>query len=149
MEEGKLGKTGKEAIGKATDATGGLTGDIGAQAGEKTHEAAAKFQGRFGAAREQLDSVVDNIADKAAEFAGQASSAAHDAAQTMRREAGYAGGKAYDAAARGSQYAVHAVKEQPLLSLIGIAAIGYAIGFLIHSPMSPLAPDPKKRRYFS
>ena len=40
------------------------------------------------------------------------------------------------------------VKEQPLLSLIGVAAIGYAIGFLIHSPMSPLMPKPKTKRYF-
>jgi hypothetical protein len=39
-----------------------------------------------------------------------------------------------------------AVKQQPLLSLIGVAAIGYAISFLIHSPSSPLASP--KTHYF-
>jgi hypothetical protein len=40
------------------------------------------------------------------------------------------------------------VKEQLLLSLIGVAAIGYVIGFLVHSPMSPLVTAPKTKRYF-
>jgi hypothetical protein len=35
------------------------------------------------------------------------------------------------------------VQEQPLLSLIGVAAIGYLIGFLVHSLISPLASKPK------
>jgi hypothetical protein len=40
------------------------------------------------------------------------------------------------------------VQQQPLLSLIGAAAIGYVIGFLIHSSTSPLAVEPKPKRYF-
>jgi hypothetical protein len=71
-----------------------------------------------------------------------------DAAQTVRREAGHAGEKIYDTGSRAGEYMGRTVKEQPLLSLIGVAAIGYAIGFLLHSPMSPLAPPPKTKRYF-
>src|ERR1700734_700816 len=86
------------------------------------------------------------IAEKASDFANRAGSTMSDAAQTVRCEAGHAGEKVYDAGVRAGEYVGHTVKEQPLLSLIGVAAIGYVIGFLIHSPMSPLAPKPK--RYF-
>jgi hypothetical protein len=71
-----------------------------------------------------------------------------DAAERARLGAGQASETVYDAGARAGQYVGRSVREQPLLSLIGVAAIGYAIGFLIHSPISPLVHEPKPRRYF-
>jgi ElaB/YqjD/DUF883 family membrane-anchored ribosome-binding protein len=97
---------------------------------------------------EKLRDTADKAADKASDLSGQAADAVGDAAHSVRDMAGQAGAKAYDAGAQAGRYVQSTVKEQPLLSLIGIAAIGYAIGFLIHSGSSPLAPRPPRRRYF-
>jgi uncharacterized protein YjbJ (UPF0337 family) len=146
MNEDEIKGVAQDAVGKTKDGAGGLTGDTDLQAEGKIDQAAGKVQGQYGAAKEQLGSAADAIAKKASDFANRAGATMSDAAQTVRREAGHAGEKVYDAGARTGEYVGHTVKEQPLLSLIGVAAIGYVIGFLIHSPMSPLASKPK--RYF-
>jgi uncharacterized protein YjbJ (UPF0337 family) len=146
MNEDEIKGVARDAIGKVKDGAGGLTGDTGLQAEGKIDQAAGKIQGQYGTAKQQIGSAADAIAEKASDFANRAGSTMSDAAQTVRREAGHAGEKVYNAGARAGEYVGHTVKEQPLLSLIGVAAIGYVIGFLIHSPMSPLAPKPK--RYF-
>ena len=138
MNEDQIRGSAKDAIGKVKDAAGGLTNDTGLQAGGKLDQAAGTAQGQYGAAKEQLGGMADQVSD----YAGRAGNAAGDAAQAVRRHAG-----AYDAAAQAGQYVGQTVKQQPLLSLIGIAAISYAIGFLIHSPSSPLTSEPSPRRY--
>jgi uncharacterized protein YjbJ (UPF0337 family) len=134
-------------VGKVKDGVGGLTGDTGMQVDGKMDQATGKLQGKFGDAKDQLSDAAGAIADQATDFAGRAESTLRDAAETARRGVGQAGEKVYAAGARANEYAGRTVKDQPLLSLIGVAAIGYAIGFLIHSPMSPLTPKPKTRRY--
>jgi hypothetical protein len=55
--------------------------------------------------------------------------------RTLRSmSAGHAGERICDAGARAGEWVGRSVKEQPLLSLIGVAAIGYAIGFLVRAP---------------
>jgi uncharacterized protein YjbJ (UPF0337 family) len=150
MNENEIKGATEDATGKVKDAVGGLTGDPGLQAEGKTDQVTEKVQGKFGDVKDQLDDVAGTIAGKAAEFAGRAGSAIHDAAQTARHGAGQAGETVYDAGARAGQYVGRTVQDQPLLSLIGVAAIGYAIGFLIHSPISPLGlvrePTPRRLR---
>jgi ElaB/YqjD/DUF883 family membrane-anchored ribosome-binding protein len=92
---------------------------------------------------------VGDMADKASDLAGQAGDRLSDAAKSAREMAGNVGEKAYAAGTQAAQYAEKTVQEQPLLSLIGIAAIGYAIGFLIHSAASPFAPRPARSRYLN
>ena len=58
----------------------------------------------------------------------------------------HVGSKVYEAGQTAGQYVGTTVQEQPLLSLIGIAAIGYLVGYLVHSPSRPLAPEPRYRR---
>jgi uncharacterized protein YjbJ (UPF0337 family) len=144
MNEDEIKGVAQDAVGKVKDGTGGLTGETELQAEGKIDQAAGKIQGQYGTAKEQLGSAADAIAEKVSDFANRAGSTMSDAAQTVRREAGHAGEKVYDAGARAGEYVGRTVKEQPLLSLIGVAAIGYVIGFLIHSPISPLAPKPKR-----
>jgi uncharacterized protein YjbJ (UPF0337 family) len=148
MNEDEIKGTAKDAIGKVKDATGGLTGDTSLQAEGKMDQASGKLQGKYGDIKDQLGEAADTIADKASELGGGARAAMLDAAQTARRGAGQAGETVYDAGARAGKYVGRKVQDQPLLSLIGIAAIGYAIGFLVHSPTSPLVRDPSRRRYF-
>jgi uncharacterized protein YjbJ (UPF0337 family) len=144
MNEDELKGVTQDAGGKIKDAAGGLTGDTGLQAEGKLDQAAGKIQGQYGTAKEQLGSAADAIAEKVSDFANRAGSTMSDAAQTVRREAGHAGEKVYDAGSRAGEYAGRTVKEQPLLSLIGVAAIGYAIGFLIHSPTSRWQPGQRQ-----
>jgi uncharacterized protein YjbJ (UPF0337 family) len=134
--------------GAAEDALGGMTGDTSMQAEGKLDQASGDLQDQVGAAEGQLGSMANNMAGKMSDIAGSAGNTMRDAAQTVRREAGEIGEKVYYAGARASHYVESAVKQQPLLSLIGVAAIGYAISFLIHSPFSPLASKPPKTQYF-
>jgi len=147
MNEDEITGAGRDAVGKVKDAAGGLTGETGMQADGKLNQAAGKVQGKFGEAKEQLGDTAGTVADKASEFADREGAATQDAAQMARRGAGQASETVYDAGARAGQYVGRTLQDQPLLSLIGVAAIGYAIGFLIHSPMSPLVSKPKTRRY--
>ena len=143
MNEDEIKGTARDAMGKVKDAAGGLTGDTGTQAEGKMDQAAGKVQGQYGSAKEQLG----GVADKASDYAGRAGGAMGDAAQAVRRKAGQAGETAYDAATHAGQYVGQTVQQQPLLSLIGIAAIAYAAAFFIHSPSSPLASEPPRRRF--
>jgi uncharacterized protein YjbJ (UPF0337 family) len=148
MNEDEIKGLAQDAVGKLKDGAGGLTGDPSLQAEGKIDQAAGKIQGQFGTAKEQLGAAADAVAEKASDLASRAASTMRDAADTVRREAGHAGEKIYDKGSRAGEYVGHTVKEQPLLSLIGVAAIGYAIGFLVHSPMSPFGrPAPKTKRY--
>jgi uncharacterized protein YjbJ (UPF0337 family) len=148
VNEDEIKGVARDTVGKVEDAAAGLTGDAGRQAEGKMDHAAGKIQGQYGTAKEQLGSAAEDVAEKVSNLADRAGSTMRDAAQTVRREAGHAGEKVYDTGARAAEYAGRTVKEQPLLSLIGVAAIGYAIGFLVHSPLSPLVPAPKTKRYF-
>jgi uncharacterized protein YjbJ (UPF0337 family) len=127
--------------GATQDAAGGLTGNVGWQAEGKVDQAAGKLKGQFGSA-------AGRAGDMANEAVDEISAAAGDATQTVRGAAGAIGDKVYDAGARTGQYVGQTVKQQPLLSLIGAAAIGYVLAFLLHSPSSPLAPPVRPRRYF-
>lgn len=148
MNEDEIKGVAKNTVGKVKDAAGGLTGSPGLQAEGKIDQGAGKIQGQYGEAKDQLSDVAGTIADKAATFADKAGSTLRDAAQTMRHQAGQASEAVYGAGAQAGEYVGRTVKQQPLLSLIGTAAIGYAIGFLLHSPLSPLTPKPTSRRYF-
>ena len=98
---------------------------------------------------EQVGDMANNAAGKASDLAGQAGDHISDAAKSAREMAGNMGEKAYAAGTQAARYAEATVKEQPLLSLIGIAAIGYLFGFLIHSSASPFVPKPPKSRYLN
>lgn len=88
-----------------------------------------------------------DVAGNVSGLAAEATERLNDAAKYARDMGDNAAKAARAASARAASYAESAMKEQPLLSLIGVAAIGYAIGFLIHSQASPLAVAPPKPRY--
>jgi ElaB/YqjD/DUF883 family membrane-anchored ribosome-binding protein len=100
------------------------------------------------AAQDKFGQTASDVSNAASEYAGRAGETMRDTAETVRREAGNAGERAYAAGARATEYVEGTVREQPLLTLIGAAAIGYAISFLFHSPSSPFAPNPPKRGFF-
>ena len=148
MNENEFEGAAKDIGGKIKDGVGGLTGNPDLQVDGKIDQATGKLQGKYSDAMDQLGVAAGSVADKASELAGRASSTVKDAAASARRGAGQAGETVYNAGARAGEYMGQSVQQQPLLSLIGAAAIGYGIAFLIHSAASPIAPEPKPRRYF-
>jgi len=134
-----------EAKGSVKDAVGGLTGDAKAQAEGKADKVAGRAQQAWGDARETIDDVAADAAEAASEFAGQAEPAFRHAAETVRQTASAVGGKVYEAGSAAGTTVAQTVKEQPLLTLLGAAAIGYLAGYLLHSPSSPFAPEPQPR----
>jgi len=131
MSENEIKDVGQEAVGRVKDAVGGLTGDASTQVDGKLDQASGKLKAQFG-------DVVDDLTSKASDFASRASDTAKDAGQ-----------KIYTAGNQAGKYVGETVVQQPLLSLIGAAAIGYFVAFLLHAPSSPLTPAPRKRGYFS
>lgn len=130
MNENEIKGAGQEAVGHVKDAVGGLTGDTGTQIDGKIDEASGKLKAQFGG-------MVDDMTSTTSDFAARATSTARDA-----------GEKIYSAGNQAGKYVGETVVQQPLLSLIGAAAIGYLIAFLLHAPSSPLTPAPRKRGYF-
>jgi uncharacterized protein YjbJ (UPF0337 family) len=148
MNENEVEGAARDAIGKVKDGVGGLTGDPGLQVDGKVDQAAGKLQAKLGDTMDQIIDTASTTAAQASDFAGRAGATLRDAAGTARRGAAQASETVYDAGAQAGQYVGRSVQQQPLLALVGAAALGYALGFLILSAASPLVPAPKPRRYF-
>ncbi len=148
MNEDELRGTARDVGGKLKEAAGGLTGDTGMHAQGKVDQAAGQLQDRYGAAKEAVSDAAETVADKAGSFIGNAGDYVQDATQSVRAAGGKAGEQVYASSVRASEYAGGIVKQQPFLSLLGIAAIAYAVSFFIHSPSSPFASRPTRSRYF-
>jgi uncharacterized protein YjbJ (UPF0337 family) len=140
MSDQKIEGTVNDIKGKVKDAAGGLTGDMSLQASGKIDQLTGKAQGVAGDISGMASDAADKVSDKASDLAGRASGVLHDTAQTVREGAAAAGGKIYEAGSQAGDYVGYAVERQPLLSVLGLAALGYFVGYLVHSPSSPFAP---------
>lgn len=96
---------------------------------------------------EKIGAAASTVTDQASDLADTAAGRMADAAKSARDIAGDAATTAYNSGAQATRYAGETVRQQPLLSVLGVAAIGYAIGFLIHSSASPFASKPPKTRF--
>jgi uncharacterized protein YjbJ (UPF0337 family) len=130
MNEDEIKGVSQEAVGRVKDAVGGLTGDTSTQIDGKLDEASGKLKAQY-------SGMVDDLAAKASDLAGRAGETVKDAGQ-----------KIYTAGNQAGRVVGETVVQQPLLSLIGAAAIGYLVAYLLHAPSSPLTPAPRKRGYF-
>lgn len=146
MNNDNISGTFNEATGRVKDAVGGLTGDSKTQAEGKVDEVKGKAQQAMGDAKDAIGSAADKTAQTASDAAANASETLRQTAETVKAKAGVVGGKVYEAGATAGSYVGSTIQEQPLLSLVGMAAIGYLVGYLVHSPSSPLAPEPRYRR---
>jgi uncharacterized protein YjbJ (UPF0337 family) len=135
MNDDQIDGTITEATGRVKDAFGGLTGDTGTQAEGKIDEVTGQAQQALGDARETVSSV-----------AGKTAETLRETAETVKAKASAVGGKVYEAGATAGSYVGSTIQQQPVLSLIGMAAIGYLVGYLLHAPSSPLNPEPRYRR---
>ncbi len=146
MNEDHIEGTITEATGKVKDTVGGLTGDAKIQAEGKVDELTGQAQQTIGDAKDAAASIAAKAADTVSEAAARATETLRETAETVKAKAGAVGEKVYEAGATAGSYVGNTVQEQPLLALVGIAAIGYLVGYLVHAPSSPFAPEPRYRR---
>ena len=131
MNEDEIKGVSQEAVGQVKGAVGGLTGDTSTQIEGKLDEASGKLKAQYGG-------MVDDLAAKASDLAGRAGETVKDVGQTI-----------YSAGNQAGRVVGETVVQQPLLSLIGAAAVGYLVAYLLHAPSSPFfTPAWRKRGYF-
>jgi uncharacterized protein YjbJ (UPF0337 family) len=146
MNDDQIDGTLTEATGKVKEVAGDLTGDAKTQAEGKIDQVTGQAQQTLGDAKETVGSLAGKTADTVSDVAARATETLRETAETVKAKAGEVGSKVYEAGATAGSYVGSTVQEQPLLSLIGMAAIGYLVGYLVHSPSSPLNPEPRYRR---
>jgi uncharacterized protein YjbJ (UPF0337 family) len=146
MNDDQIDGTVSDVKGKVEDAVGGLTGDAKTQAEGKVDQMTGQAQRAYGDAKDAVGSMAHKTADTVSDAAARATETLRETAETVKAKAGVVGGKVYEAGQTAGQYVGTTVQEQPVLSLIGMAAIGYLLGYLVHSPSSPLTPEPRYRR---
>jgi uncharacterized protein YjbJ (UPF0337 family) len=146
MNDDQIDGTISDAKGKVKDAVGGLTGDAKIQGEGKVDQMTGQALQALGDAKETVASMADKTGDTVSDAAARATEALRETAETVKAKAGVVGSKVYEAGQTAGQYVGTTFQEQPVLSLIGMAAIGYLVGYLVHSPASPLTPEPRYRR---
>jgi uncharacterized protein YjbJ (UPF0337 family) len=146
MNDDQIDGTLSDAKGKVKDAVGGLTGDAKTQGEGKIDQVTGQAQKAFGDAKDTVSDAAGKASDTMSDAASRATETLRETAETVKAKAGEVGSKVYEAGQTAGQYVGTTVQEQPVLSLIGMAAIGYLIGYLLHSPSSPLAPEPQYRK---
>jgi uncharacterized protein YjbJ (UPF0337 family) len=145
MNEDQVDGTVKDVTGKVKDAVGGLTGDAKIQGEGKADQVMGKAQETLGDVKDKAGDMADSASETLSAAAAKAAETLRETAETVRARAGEYGTKVQEVGASAGAYVGKTVQEQPLLSLIGIAAIGYLVGYLAHSPSSPFATPPEPR----
>ncbi len=135
-----------EAKGSVKEAVGNFTGDAKTKVEGKIDGLTGQAQQAFGDARDQVSAAAEEATDAVSGATTRASETLRETAETVKAKAGAVGSKVYEAGATAGSYVGSTVKEQPLLTLIGIAAIGYLVGYLVHSPSSPFSTEPRYRK---
>jgi uncharacterized protein YjbJ (UPF0337 family) len=130
----------RDLTGRLKEGYGSAIGDNVTKAEGKADQAAASVQQRAGEMAEDATEAAEGIA-------ARAGAAIRDAAGVVGEQAHNVGGKIYDAGAKANEVVGGTVAKAPLLSLIGMAAIGYLTAFLIHSTSSPLVEKPRPERW--
>lgn len=130
----------RDLTGRLKEGYGNVVGDNVTKVEGKADQAAASVQKRTG-------EMVDDATEAAEGMASRAGAAIRDAAGVVGEQAQNVGGKIYDAGAKANEVVGDTVAKAPLLSLLGMAAIGYLTAFLIHSTSSPLVEKPLPQRW--
>lgn len=130
----------RDLAGHVKEGTNAAIGDNFTRAESMAGEVAASVQKRAG-------EMADDAIEAAEGVASRAGAAFRGAAAVVGEQAQNVGGKIHDTGARAHEVVGDTVAKAPLLSLLGMAAIGYLAAFLIHSRSSPLADKPLPERW--
>lgn len=112
MNSDRVEGTTRDIGGKVQRAVGDLTGDANTQVQGVVRQISGKAQDLYGQVR---DSIPDNVADTAADYAGTFYDRGDDYAR------------------RGVRLARREIEEFPLSAVLLAGAVGYLLGMLLHS----------------
>ncbi|MGI4797576.1 MAG: CsbD family protein [Janthinobacterium lividum] len=123
MSENKMEGTARNVGGKIESAVGNVTGDTKNQAEGKIDQVAGQAQKAYG-----------NAKDAVSDAADQASSKLSDAASKVSDQASSIGGQVYEAGEYAAETVADYVRNEPVAVMLGVAAVGMLIGYLIGRP---------------
>lgn len=128
MSENKMEGTARDIGGKIESAVGNVTGDTKNQAQGKVDQVAGQAQKAYG-----------NAKDAVSDAADQAGSKLSDAASKVSEQASSIGGQVYEAGEYAAETVADYVRNEPVAVMLGVAAVGMLIGYLIGRPASERA----------
>ncbi len=140
MTSNDMSGTVRDLTGRMKEGYGAITGDNAKKFEGEINQASGKMQ-------QQAGQIADGAAEAASTAAARASAVLRNAAGVVVDEAHVVGTRIYAAGAKANAVVGETIVKAPLLSLIGMAALGYLSAFLIHAASSPLAPEPKVQRW--
>lgn len=114
--------------GKLEGAVGSVTGDSKTQAQGKVDEVVGQAQQAYGDAKEKVSAA-----------AGDAGARLSDVTSKVGAQASELGGQVYEQGGKAVKYVEDYVREEPVAVMLGVAAIGVLIGYLIGRPPSERA----------
>jgi ElaB/YqjD/DUF883 family membrane-anchored ribosome-binding protein len=129
-------RRGPEAMG-STPGSGGMSGN---RSGSEGHGPPNERQSSEGGTLEQAKTMVRDVGEQAksvardyGEQARNLASSAGETAQDLARRAGVPTEKLYQQGVQAGEYLTRNVHEYPLTALLIAGAVGYGLGYLIHS----------------
>ena len=128
MSENQMEGAARNVGGKIESAVGNLTGDTKHQAQGKVDQVAGQAQQAYGKAK-----------DAASDAADQASSKLNDVASKVSDHASNLGEQVYAKGEEVAETVVDYIRNEPVAVMLGVAAIGMVIGYLIGRPPSESA----------
>ena len=152
MAENEMEGAARNVGGKVESAVGNLTGDTKTQADGKIDQVAGQAQQAYGNAKDAVSSAADqaqsklgDVADKAqsklsgvADQAQSKFSGVADQAQSklsgVADQASQLGEQAYEQGAKAAKYVGDYVRDEPVAVMLGVAAIGMLVGYMLGRP---------------
>lgn len=123
MAENQMEGAARNVGGKVESAVGNLTGDTKTKADGKIDQVAGQAQRAYGDAKDAVSSAAD-----------QAQSKLGDVAKQVSDQASQLGGQAYEQGSKAAKYVGDYVSNEPVAVMLGVAALGMLVGYLIGRP---------------
>lgn len=123
MTENQVEGAARNVGGKVESAVGSVTGDTKSKVEGKVDQVAGKAQRAYGDAK---DAVQDAAEDAGSTLSGVTKKVTEQASQL--------GGQAYEQGTAAAKYVGDYVRNEPVAVMLGVAALGMLVGYMIGRP---------------
>lgn len=134
MSDNQFEGTARNVGGKVESAFGNVTGDTKSKVEGKADQVAGQAQKAFGDAKDAASDVADKASSKLNDVADKASSKLGGVADKVSEQASNIGGQVYEAGEYAAETVADYVRNEPVAVILGVAAVGMLIGYLIGRP---------------
>lgn len=145
MSDNQFEGTARNVGGKVESAFGNVTGDTKSKVEGKADQVAGQAQKAFGDAKDAASDAADKASSKLNDVANKAGSTLNDVADKassklggvadkVSEQASNIGGQVYEAGEYAAETVADYVRNEPVAVMLGVAAVGMLIGYLIGRP---------------